>query len=77
MPSVGLGALLEGLRVSITEAQENKDKGIAGKSGTVVGVAVPVNGPDAGEVYVQVQPDGDNAFYSVLPKHLTKEYKRP
>jgi hypothetical protein len=73
MPSVGLGALLEGLRVTMTDAQENKDKGIASKSGTVVGVAVPVNGPDAGEVYVQVQPDGDDTFYSVLPKNLTKD----
>ncbi len=73
MPSVGLGALLEGLRVSITDSQENKEKGIAGKSGTVIGAATPINGPDANEVYIQVQPDGDNAFYSVLPKHLTKE----
>lgn len=73
MPSVGLGALLEGLRVSMTDVQENKDKGIAGKSGTVIGTATPINGPDAGEVYVQVQPDGENTFYSVLPKHLTKE----
>lgn len=72
MVSVGLGALLEGLRVSMKDTDQNRAQGIAGKSGTVMGTGQPIDGRDAGEIYIQVRPDGEDAIYSVLPRDVVK-----
>ena len=70
MVSVGLGQLLEGLRVVCKDTRENSNEGIAGEPGEVMGISQVM--PN-GEVTISVRLDGEQEFRDILARNLSRE----